>query len=285
MTWENQYLDLLAEINDDGEDRKDRTGTGTKAIFGKQLDINLTKGFPLVTTKKMAWKMVVSELLWFIEGSTDERRLAEIHHGTRDESKKTIWTDNANADYWVSKAKFPGDLGNVYGKQWRSWEGVDGKVHDQLAQAIDKIKNNHTDRRILVSAWNVGDLNNMALPPCHIFYQLFVSNDRKLSLQMYQRSNDFALGNPFNIASYALLLMMIAQVTGCTPHRLIMSLGDVHIYNNHIDGVNEQLSRQPFACPSVWINPEVKNIDDFTMEDFLLDNYVCHPAINYKMST
>lgn len=309
--WEHQYLDLLKDILETGEDRVDRTGTGTRAVFSRQLDIDVSEGFPLVTTKKMPFKMVVSELLWFLEGSTDERRLAEIHHGTRDKSVSTIWTANAEAEYWKPKAKYDGDLGNVYGKQWRFWEsstvksygdqlnhsngGVtyfDAKVlveqYDQIAEAIRKIKENPTDRRILVSAWNVGDLGNMALPPCHMFFQFFVSlvsGKRRLSLKMYQRSVDSALGLPFNIASYALLLIMVAQVTGCEPHRLIMDLGDTHLYNDHLDLAAEQVLRAPLSKPFVLLNPDVTDINKFTMGDFSLQNYEAHSAIPYKMST
>lgn len=306
-SWENQYLDLLTDISQNGEDRIDRTGTGTRATFGKRLDINLKDGFPLLTTKQMATKMIKSELLWFLEGSGDERRLAEIHYGNRDPKNRTIWTDNAEASYWTPKAQFNGDLGRVYGTQWRSWTstkikgGSDSLRHegggttlfdakvlvqtiDQLAQAIDKIKNNPTDRRILVSAWNVGELDQMALPPCHMFFQLYVSNNRELSLQMYQRSVDTALGLPFNIASYAMLTHMIAQVTGCTVGRLIMDLGDTHIYKDHLVDVPTQLSRTPLKAPTLWLNPDVKNIDDFKMDDIRVDGYESHDPIKYKMS-
>lgn len=300
--WEYQYSGLLTEILDAGEDRIDRTGTGTRALFSKQLDINLEHGFPLVTTKRMPFKMIVSELLWFLEGSTDERRLAEIHFGTRDESKTTIWTANANAGYWKPKAQYPGDLGRVYGAQWRSWRtgrnipttDKDGHVWhlseqiDQIKEAVNKIRTNCTDRRILVSAWNVGELSQMALPPCHMFFQFFVSlkdGKRKLSLKMYQRSVDTALGLPFNIASYALLLMMIAQVTNCTPHRLILDLGDTHLYKDHLDLAELQITREPKTPPTVLLNSEVKEIDDFKMEDFVLMNYESHDSIPYKMST
>lgn len=295
--WEEQYLSLLADIHANGDDRVDRTGVGTRAVFGKHLDIPVWKGFPLTTTKKTAFKAIKSELLWFIEGSTDERRLAEIHYGNRDAANKTIWTANAQADYWKPKAKYDGDLGNVYGKQWRSWSThlhepkVDKDGHtwqleitiDQLQQCIDKIKTNPTDRRILVSAWNVGDLSQMALPPCHMFYQFFVAGDR-LSLQMYQRSVDTMLGLPFNIASYALLLEMVAQVTGKKADRLIMSLGDTHIYKDHLWAVPVQLQRQPLAPPKIWLNPEVKNIDDFKMDDIKLVDYQSHEAIKLEMA-
>jgi thymidylate synthase len=310
-SWEYQYLGLCQDILESGEDRIDRTGTGTRALFSQQLDIDVSEGFPLLTTKKMAWKMIVSELLWFLEGSTDERRLAEIHHGTRDESVSTIWTANAQASYWKPKAKYNGDLGNVYGKQWRSWETVTVKSYDdylihpeggatyfgakvireqfdQIKEAIRKIKENPTDRRILVSAWNVGDLQNMALPPCHMFFQFFVSlkgGKRRLSLKMYQRSVDTALGLPFNIASYALLLMMVAQVTNCTPHRLILDLGDTHLYADHLDLIPTQLERTPLASPIVLLNPDVTDIDGFKMGDFALVGYESHEPIPYKMST
>lgn len=300
--WEYQYSGLITEILDSGEDRIDRTGTGTRALFSKQLDINLEHGFPLVTTKRMPFKMILSELLWFLEGSTDERRLSEIHFGTRDESKITIWTANANAEYWKSKAQYPGDLGRVYGAQWRSWRtgrqirttDEDGHVQhlseqiDQIKDVINKIRTNCTDRRILVSAWNVGELSQMALPPCHMFFQFFVSlkdEKRRLSLKMYQRSVDTALGLPFNIASYALLLMMIAQVTNCTPHRLILDLGDTHLYKDHLDLAELQITREPKTPPFVLLNSEVKEIDDFKMEDFVLMNYESHDSIPYKMST
>ncbi len=282
--WEEQYLNLIDHIYHEGDDRTDRTGVGTRAVFGKQLDINVGIGiFPLTTTKKTAFKAVKSELLWFLEGSTDERRLAEIHHGSRDADKTTIWTANAQADYWKPKAKFDGDLGNVYGKQWRSWTSHDGQTVDQLQQAIDKIKSNPTDRRMLVSAWNVGDLNMMALPPCHMFYQFFVAGDR-VSLQMYQRSVDSMLGLPFNIASYAMLLEMVAQVTGKKADRLIMCLGDTHIYKHHHHAVPVQLRRTPLAPPKLGLNPDVKHIDDFKMDDIQLIDYESHDAIKLDMA-
>lgn len=282
--WEEQYLNLIDHIYHEGDDRTDRTGVGTRAVFGKQLDINVGIGiFPLTTTKKTAFKAVKSELLWFLEGSTDERRLAEIHHGSRDADKTTIWTANAQADYWKPKAKFDGDLGNVYGKQWRSWTSHDGQTVDQLQQAIDKIKSNPTDRRMLVSAWNVGDLNMMALPPCHMFYQFFVAGDR-VSLQMYQRSVDSMLGLPFNIASYAMLLEMVAQVTGKKADRLIMCLGDTHIYKDHLHAVPVQLRRTPLTPPKLWLNPDVKHIDDFKMDDIQLIDYESHDAIKLDMA-
>lgn len=307
MTWEKQYLDLLTDIYTNGEDRIDRTGTGTRALFAQRIDINLKDGFPAVTTKKLAWKATVSELLWFLEGSTDERRLAEILYGTRDPSKTTIWTANAQADYWKPKAEFEGDCGRIYGKQWRSWnsynlkssgeviEHFDGSTThfkakvtvtpiDQIAQAIDKIKNNPTDRRIIVNAYNVGELDQMCLPPCHSFFIFNVSNKRELSCMLTQRSNDAFLGGPLNIASYALLTHMVAHVTGCTVGRLVMDFGDTHIYNDHFEAVEEQLKRSIFPCPKLVLNPNVTDIDSFTMSDISLDNYESHPAIKAKMS-
>ena len=278
-----QYLDALKYVLENGADRKDRTGTGTRAIFGMQLRFNMEDGFPAITTKKLAWNSVVSELLWFIEGSEDERRLAEILYGTRDSGKKTIWTDNANANYWKPKAKFEGDLGRVYGAQWRKWKAPDGKEIDQLANAIEMIKHNPTSRRIIVTAWNPGELDKMALPPCHAFFQFFVANN-KLSLQMYQRSCDMFLGVPFNIASYSLLLHMVAQATDLNPREFVHTLGDAHIYHNHFEQVKEQLSRKPFALPKLWLNPEIKNIDDFKMEDIKLESYESHPPIKAPMA-
>ena len=278
-----QYLDALRYVLDNGTDRKDRTGTGTRAVFGMQLRFNMEDGFPAMTTKKLAWKSVVSELLWFIEGSNDERRLAEILHGARDPSKNTIWTDNANASYWKPKARFEGDLGRVYGVQWRKWKNPEGKEIDQLANAIKLIKENPTSRRIIVTAWNPGELDKMALPPCHTFFQFFVANG-KLSLQMYQRSCDMFLGVPFNIASYSLLLHLIAQVTNLKAGDFVHTLGDAHIYHNHFEQVKEQLSRKPFPLPKLWLNPEIKDIDGFKMEDIKLENYESHPPIKAPMA-
>src|SRR3989344_1206612 len=278
-----QYLDALKNVLENGTDRKDRTGIGTRAVFGMQMRFNMEDGFPAVTTKKIAWKSVVSELLWFVEGSGDERRLAGILHGTRDSSKQTIWTANAEADYWKPKAKFPGDLGRVYGVQWRRWKTPDGKEIDQIANAINLIKTDPTSRRIIVNAWNAGELDKMALPPCHVFFQFFVA-DGKLSLQMYQRSCDMFLGVPFNIASYSLLLHMVAQATGLKAGEFVHTLGDAHIYNNHFDQVKEQLSRKPFPLPKLWLNPEIKNINDFKMEDIKLEGYESHPAIKAPMA-
>ena len=278
-----QYLDALKYVLEKGIDRKDRTGTGTRAIFGMQQRYKMEDGFPAMTTKKLPWKSVVSELLWFIEGSGDERRLAEILYSTRDKGKNTIWTANANADYWKPKAKFEGDLGRVYGVQWRKWKNPEGKETDQLKNAINLIKNNPSSRRIIVNAWNPGELDKMALPPCHAFFQFFVA-DGKLSLQMYQRSCDMFLGVPFNIASYSLLLHMVAQVTGLQAGEFVHTLGDAHIYHNHYGQVKEQLSREPLKLPKLKLNPKIKNIDDFKMEDIELLDYEHHPPIKAPMA-
>lgn len=278
-----QYLDALRHVLENGADRKDRTGVGTRAVFGMQLRFNMEDGFPAVTTKKLPWKSVASELLWFIEGSDDERRLAEILHGTRDSGKSTIWTANAEADYWKQKAKFTGDLGRVYGVQWRRWKAPDEREIDQLANAISTIKENPASRRIIVTAWNPGEIEQMALPPCHAFFQFFVVNG-KLSLQMYQRSCDMFLGVPFNIASYSLLLHMIAKITNLQPYEFVHTLGDAHIYHNHFEQVKEQLSRKPLPLPKLWLNPNIKSINDFKMDDIKLEGYTFHPPIKAEMA-
>lgn len=272
-----QYLYLLKKVMDEGHDRETRNGK-TRAMFGLQMRFNMADGFPAMTTKKLAFKAVKSELLWFIEGSNDDNRLKELNA-----SERTIWTDNAEADYWKPKAKFPGDLGRVYGVQWRKWRKHDGGTVDQLAEVIEKIKRDPTDRRLIVSAWNPGEIQEMALPPCHMFFQFFVDGD-KLSLLMHQRSCDVFLGVPFNIASYSLLLHMVAQVTNLKAHEFVHSLGDVHIYHDHFDAVKEQLTRQPMPLPTLKLNPAVKNIDDFKMEDIELENYQSHPTIKAKMA-
>lgn len=256
----------------------DRTGVGTRALFGLQMRFNMNDGFPALTTKKLAFKAVKSELLWLIEGSDSDERLKELN-GT----EKTIWSANAESEYWKPKAKFPGDMGRIYGVQWRAWRKPDGGTVDQLAEAIEKIKRNPSDRRILVTAWNPGELDEMALPPCHMFFQFFVA-DGKLSLFMHQRSCDMFLGVPFNIASYSLLLHMVAQVTKLTPHEFIHSLGDAHIYHNHFEQVQEQVSRTPLKPPTLWLNPEVTDIDSFTMNDIRLENYESHPPIRGRMA-
>lgn len=279
-----QYLDLLKKVMDEGDDRETRNGK-TRALFGMQMRFDMSGGFPAMTTKKLAWKAVKSELLWFIEGSGDDNRLKELNG-----SEKTIWTANAHSDYWKPKAKFDGDLGRVYGVQWRKWQKPDPSTGsgqadtvDQIANVIERIKKDPTDRRLIVSAWNPGELDQMALPPCHMFFQFFVAKN-KLSLLMHQRSCDVFLGVPFNIASYSLLLHMVAQVTNLTPHEFVHSLGDVHIYHDHFDAVTEQLKREPMPLPQLKLNPNVKNIDDFTMEDIELENYQSHPTIKANMA-
>ena len=243
-----QYLDLLQHILDNGIVKEDRTGTGTKSVFGYQMRFDLSNGFPLVTTKKTFLKGIISELLWFIEGSTDERRLAEIHYGDKRENiigKNTVWTANADAQgnaLGYTNTETIKELGPVYGAQWRSWMGASGKAYDQLADVINQIKTNPDSRRIILNAWNVAEIDNMALPPCHTFFQFYVANG-KLSCQLYQRSADVFLGVPFNIASYALLTMMIAQVCDLEVGDFVHTFGDAHIYSNHMDQVHLQLSR------------------------------------------
>lgn len=291
------YLDALDYVLTNGTTRADRTGTGTISVFGMQQRYDLSLSFPAMTTKKLAWKSAVSELLWFIEGSGDERRLAEILHGTKDTDKKTIWTDNAQAAYWKPKAKFDGDLGRVYGVQWRHWQTTDteylrnadgkelvrNKEVDQLQQLIEGIKADPYGRRHILSAWNPGELKNMALPPCHCFAQFYVS-DGRLSCQMYQRSCDMFLGVPFNIASYSLLTHLMAQVCNLEVGEFVHVLGDAHIYLNHVEQVKEQLQREPLPAPQLWLNPEITDINNFTMSDIRLDNYTSHSAISAPMA-
>ena len=297
-----EYLALLKDILENGEEKDDRTGIGTISLFARQLRFDLRRSFPAVTTKKLAWKACVGELLWFLEGSADERRLAEITHGTR-EGVVTIWTPNALSPYWKPKAKFEGDLGRVYGVQWRDWithtpEGepdIDddyGKTYfnpvykhiDQLANLIEVLKQDPNSRRHILSAWNVGDLDNMALPPCHVMSQFYVNKKKELSCQMYQRSVDVFLGLPFNIASYALLTHMIAQVCDLEVGELIISMGDTHIYKNHIEQVKEQLSRSILPAPQLHLNPQILDINDFTMTDIELRRYTFHPSIKAEMA-
>ena len=281
------YLDALKFVLENGEQRGDRTGTGTIGVFGMQQRYDLSKGFPAVTTKKLAFKACLGELLWFIEGSGDERRLAEITHGEA-EGKVTIWTANALSPYWIAKAKYQGDLGRVYGVQWRDWRRYQGpgknESVDQLLTLIQGIKDDPYGRRHILTAWNPGELDQMALPPCHCFAQFYVSADNKLSCQMYQRSCDMFLGVPFNIASYSLLTHMVAQVCGLGVGEFVHVLGDAHIYLNHVEQVKEQLAREPLPAPTLWINPEVNLIDHFTMEDFRLDGYDSHASIKAPMA-
>ena len=279
----NQSLGALKQVLDTGTQHQDRTGTGTISLFGLQQRYDLRTGFPAVTTKRLAWRSVVSELLWFIEGSGDERRLCEILHGDRNSEKSTIWTGNATAPYWQDRARFEGDLGRIYGVQWRNWNGV-----DQLANLIHDIKTAPYSRRHILSAWNVRELNQMALPPCHVLAQFSVRSvpggRDELSCQMYQRSCDMFLGGPFNIASYSLLTHMIAQVCDLAVGEFVHVLGDAHIYLNHVQQVNEQLKREPLPAPQLWLNPDIKDIDKFTMADIELRNYQSHTAITAEMA-
>ncbi len=255
------YLDLLSHVRDAGVRKSDRTGTGTVSVFGYQMRFNLEDGFPLVTTKKCHLRSIIHELLWFLKGETNIKYLKD--------NGVSIW------DEWADEQ---GNLGPVYGYQWRSWPAPDGRHIDQIGRVLDDLKNNPDSRRIIVSAWNVADLDKMALAPCHAFFQFYVA-DGKLSCQLYQRSADLFLGVPFNIASYALLTMMVAQVTGLKPGDFVHTLGDAHIYLNHFDQVNEQLSRAPRPLPAMKINPEVKDLFAFRFEDFTLEGYDPHPAI------
>lgn len=261
-----QYLDLIRHILDEGVEKGDRTGTGTRSVFGYQMRFDLSKGFPMVTTKKLHLPSIVHELLWFLKGETNVRYLQE--HGVR------IWNE------WADKN---GDLGPVYGKQWRCWEAKDGRIIDQVQQAIETIKNNPNSRRIIVSAWNVGELDEMALMPCHAFFQFHVA-EGKLNCQLYQRSADVFLGVPFNIASYALLTHMMAQVCGLEAGTFVHTLGDAHLYNNHMEQARLQISREPLPLPTLQLNPEVSHIDDFTYDDIDVVGYEHHPHIKAPIS-
>jgi len=256
-----QYLDLLQHILDTGAQKHDRTGTGTISCFGYQMRFDLQKGFPLVTTKKVHLKSIIYELLWFLKGETN-----------------IAWLKENGVSIWDEWADENGNLGPVYGKQWRSWEGADGQMIDQVSDLIKQIKSNPDSRRLIISAWNVADLPKMALMPCHTLFQFYVA-DGKLSCQLYQRSADVFLGVPFNIASYALLTLMIAQVCDLQPGEFIHSFGDVHIYNNHLEQVKLQLSRTPYPLPVMKLNPAVKDIFGFSFNDFTLENYQSHPGI------
>ena len=300
-----QYLDLLQDILDNGEIKDDRTGVGTISVFGRSIRFDLRRGFPAVTTKKLAWRACKGELLWFIEGSGDERRLAEITHGEK--GGVTIWTPNAYAPYWRDKAKFDGDLGRVYGVQWRKWKAhtlkkftdyvehdvdattyFDAKVTeesiDQLANLIEGLKRDPNGRRHILNAWNVGELDQMALPPCHVMSQFYVNKNKELSCHMYQRSVDVFLGLPFNISSYALLTHLIAQVCNLKVGELIISMGDTHIYQSHLEQVKEQLTRAPLLLPTLNINPNIKDIDMFTMDDIQLEDYKSFDSIKAQMA-
>lgn len=256
-----QYLDLLSHVLENGNLKEDRTGTGTKSVFGYQMRFNLQEGFPLVTTKKLHLRSIIHELLWFLQGNTN---IDYLH-----QNKVTIW------DEWADEN---GDLGPVYGKQWRAWETKDGKVIDQISELIEQIKTNPNSRRLLVSAWNVGDVDKMALPPCHVLFQFYVANN-KLSCQLYQRSADIFLGVPFNIASYAILTHMIAQVCNLEVGDFVHTFGDAHLYTNHFDQARLQLSRSPYPLPELKLNKEIKNIFDFKFEDIEIVNYTSHSTI------
>ena len=299
------YLDALRQVLDQGTVKQDRTGVGTISLFGMQQRYNLADAFPAVTTKRLAWRSVVSELLWFIEGSGDEHRLREILHGDLNSVKDTIWTANATAPYWQPKAKFDGDLGRVYGVQWRHWRtpiehtketfkddfgnsyNRHGSLHvkevDQLQLLIAGIQRDPHGRRHILSAWNPGELDQMALPPCHVMAQFYV-NEGRLSCQMYQRSCDMFLGVPFNIASYSLLTHLIAQVCKLQVGEFVHVLGDAHIYLNHVEQVKEQLEREPLPAPQLVLNPEITDITQFTMADIQLNNYTSHSAIRAEMA-
>ncbi|MBK5442159.1 MULTISPECIES: thymidylate synthase [unclassified Peribacillus] len=261
-----QYLDLCKHVLENGTQKGDRTGTGTISTFGYQMRFNLKDGFPVLTTKKVSLKAIIHELLWFLKGDTNVSYLQE--------NSVRIWNE------WADEK---GELGPIYGHQWRSWGAADGRQIDQISEVIEQIKTNPNSRRLIVSAWNVGELDEMALPPCHAFFQFYVA-DGKLSCQLYQRSADVFLGVPFNIASYALLTMMIAQVCDLEVGEFVHTFGDVHIYSNHLDQVELQLTRDPKPLPIMKINPEVKNIFDFNFEDFVLENYEAHPHIKGEVS-
>lgn len=277
-----QYLQALYEIMKYGKDRPDRTGTGTRGIFGYQMLFDLTEGFPAVTTKKLAWKAMTSELLWFLEGSTDEGRLKEILYGDRNSEKSTIWTDNAKA-FAKSKGIEGSLLGPIYGAQWRAWLGPHGTTIDQIANLVRDLNSDPYSRRHILNSWSVGQIHEMALPPCHCLAQFFVE-DGKLSCQLYQRSADMFLGVPFNIASYSLLTHMFAQVCGLEVGKFIWTGGDCHIYKNHFAQVQEQLTREPGKLPKLWLNPEVKDIFSFTMNGMKLESYNPMPSIKAEMS-
>ena len=256
-----QYLDLMRHVLEHGSEKTDRTGTGTLSVFGYQMRFDLARGFPLITTKKLHLHSIIHELLWFLQGDTNIGYLRD--------NKVRIW------DEWADEN---GDLGPVYGAQWRSWRGADGQTVDQIERLLHDIRNNPDSRRLIVSAWNVGEIENMALPPCHAFFQFYVA-DGRLSCQLYQRSADIFLGVPFNIASYALLLMMVAQVTGLKPGDFVHTLGDAHLYNNHLPQARLQLQREPYALPEMVLNPEVDDLFAFRFDDFELRNYQCHDHI------
>jgi len=247
-----QYLDVCERIMREGADRDDRTGTGTRALFTIPMRFDLREGFPVITTKFVPFRLVLAELLWFLAGDSDVRNLQKLGC--------PIWNGNAYADYWTPKARFPGDAGRIYGVQWRSWQTVDGRTVDQMSEVIEKIENTPWDRRLIVTAWNPGEVDQMCLPPCHMFFQFFVAEGR-LSLSMYQRSCDMFLGVPFNISSYSLLLSLISQITRLEPHEFVLTLGDAHVYNNHVEQLETQMERDPYRLPQLWIDPDLTSLD------------------------
>lgn len=271
-----QYLELLQDTLTNGVDVMDRTGVGTRAVFGRTMRFDLSRGFPAVTTKRLAFKQMKAELLWFFRGSSD---IADLHRdGTH------IWDGNALDPRWLPRARFPGDAGRNYGQQWRDWIAPDGRHIDQLGDVVRRIRAGGVhDRRLIVTAWNPGEVEATCLPACHALYQFFVA-DGRISVAMYQRSADLFLGVPFNMAQYALLLSMVAQVTGLVPGELFHVLGDTHIYHSHFDAVREQLRREPYPPPTLWLNPEVRELDAFTLDDMKLVGYTSHPAIEAKMA-
>jgi len=278
-----QYNNILEKILKEGVDAKTRNAT-TRSLFAIQMRFKMEDGFPAVTTKKLAFRSVAGELFWFLSGCNDNKELQKVGCN--------IWTANTEADYWKPKAKFNGDLGRIYGVQWRNWQGPNGKVVDQIKEVIEKIKKDPNDRRLIITAWNPGELEQMALPPCHMIFQFYVK-EKKISLHMLQRSCDMFLGVPFNIASYALLLHIIAQITNNKAHELILTLNDAHIYHEHFDAVKEQLSRTPKKLPALWLNPEIKNIEDLNIKNFnepndiykmvKLEDYDPYPSIKAEM--
>lgn len=303
--FEQEYFRVAIDILQNGEDRADRTGTGTRSLFGVDMTFDISQTFPALTTKQLAFGGVIGELLWMIEGSGDDNRLRELSPKRAD--GRTIWTDNAESPYWKHKAKFAGDLGRVYGVQWRHWRGHDLKSYDdflrhddgsttyfgakvnvreidQLSNIIETIKTNPTDRRMVLSAFNVGELDQMALPPCHMFAQFYVRRGEYLDCQMYMRSADMFLGVPFNIASYSALTYMLAQVTGLKPGTFKLLIGDAHIYANHFDQINLQLTREAFPAPTLWLNPDITDISKFTPRDIKLVDYQRHAPISGVMA-
>lgn len=279
----NGYHELLSLVINKGQFRPDRTNVGTYSIFGTRIEFDLQNEFPAITTKKLAVNALIAELIWFIEGSTNERRLCEITHGTSDPSKTTIWTDNAEVQ-GKQLGYSSGELGPVYGHQWRHWTDSSGQVHDQLLNLVDSLRQNPYSRRHLISAWNVGDIDKMALPPCHFAAEFYVNTDGTLDCQMHQRSQDLFLGAPFNYASYGILTSMLAQVCGYKPGRLIVIAGDCHVYANHVEQVKLQLTREHFPAPKLVLNPIVRDIRDFKVSDVTFTGYQSHPAIKAPMA-